>query len=67
MIATYYSSIKDSGVILVTTEKDIQRINSSESSELLLTLPLYYLPMEINIVEAAEAFNKQLQDYVSSN
>lgn len=67
MIATYYSSIKDSGVILVTTEKDIQRINSSESSELLLTLPLYYLPIEINIVEAAEAFNKQLQDYVSSN
>lgn len=66
-IASYYSSINDSGSILVTTEKDIQRINSSESSELLLTLPLYYLPIEINIVEAPEAFNKQLQEYVSNN
>lgn len=53
--------------IIVTTEKDGQRLLANNLKDLLLNLPVYYLPIniEINAVEKAE-FNQKILNYVAS-
>lgn len=53
--------------IILTTEKDAQRLLDDALKELLLNLPVYYLPVRIAIHAADKAtFDQKILDYVSS-
>lgn len=53
--------------IILTTEKDAQRLLNGKLRDLLLNLPVYYLPIyiEINVAERAK-FDQKILDYVAS-
>jgi tetraacyldisaccharide 4'-kinase len=54
--------------ILVTTEKDMMRLNDPEFSNFLKDLPLFYLPIEINFHQKDKLdFDKLIIDYVGRN
>lgn len=54
--------------ILVSTEKDYQKLVQSPFAEKLKSYPFYYLPIEIGFFEEDEsAFNQQIMDYVKQN
>ena len=54
--------------IIVTTEKDSQRLIGEKFKDLLLFLPIYYLPIEITLAtEDKFHFEKKILDYVTSN
>ena len=53
--------------IIITTEKDAQRLLNNTLKELLLNLPVYYLPVKIAITEEDRTtFDNKILDYVSS-
>lgn len=53
--------------LIITTEKDAQRLLSDTLKELLLNLPVYYLPVKIGIRGADKiTFDQNILDYVSS-
>lgn len=53
--------------IIVTTEKDRQRLLSAEIKELLLNLPIYYLPISFEMREECKSeFDHKILDYVTS-
>jgi len=52
--------------IILTTEKDAQRLFDVTFKELLLNLPVFYLPIKVNIDEdRTQAFNQKILKYVS--
>ncbi|WP_316793535.1 tetraacyldisaccharide 4'-kinase [Pedobacter frigoris] len=53
--------------IILTTEKDAQRLLDDALKELLLNLPVYYLPIRVEIqAEDKATFDQKILDYVSS-
>jgi tetraacyldisaccharide 4'-kinase len=53
--------------IIITTEKDAQRLTAVGIRELLLDLPLFFLPIKINILEEDKLiFDQNVINYVSS-
>jgi tetraacyldisaccharide 4'-kinase len=53
--------------IVVTTEKDAQRLLDASLKELLLNLPIYYLPIQVRINESDKpTFDQKILNYVSS-
>ncbi len=53
--------------IIITTEKDAQRLTAMGIRELLLDLPLFFLPIKINILEEDKLiFDQKITNYVSS-
>ncbi|WP_461788306.1 tetraacyldisaccharide 4'-kinase [Pedobacter sp.] len=53
--------------IIVTTEKDGQRLLDAKLKDLLLNLPVYYLPINIEINAAEQAkFDQKILEYVAS-
>lgn len=53
--------------IIVTTEKDGQRLLDNNLRDLLLNLPVYYLPIAIEINSADKSrFDQKILDYVAS-
>jgi len=53
--------------IIITTEKDAQRLLDDVLKELLLNLPVFYLPVKITLQEEDKAtFDQKILDYVSS-
>ncbi|MNK22516.1 Tetraacyldisaccharide 4'-kinase [compost metagenome] len=53
--------------IIVTTEKDAQRLLDVSFKELLLNLPVFYLPIKIELQqEDKNTFDQKILDYVSS-
>lgn len=53
--------------IILTTEKDAQRLFGDEFKELLLNLPIYYLPIQFTLGETEKLqFDKKILDYVAS-
>lgn len=53
--------------IIVTTEKDAQRLLGITFKELLLNLPVFYLPIKIELQKEDKAtFDQKILDYVSS-
>jgi tetraacyldisaccharide 4'-kinase len=53
--------------IIVTTEKDGQRLLTNNLRDLLLNLPVYYLPIAIEInAEDKAVFDQKILDYVAS-
>jgi len=54
--------------IIITTEKDAQRLLDDTLKELLLNLPLYYLPIQIGIrAKDKTTFDQKILDYVSNH
>ena len=54
--------------LVVTTEKDAQRLGSAETKELLKGLPVYYLPVRAEIHEPERArFNEFIENYAAES
>lgn len=59
---------KDKEKIIITTEKDAQRLSDIRIKELLLNLPVFYLPIRIEILKEDKAtFDQNILNYVSSH
>jgi len=52
--------------VIVTTEKDMTRLNSPEIKKELINLPLFYVPIKTEINNEKE-FNTKIVDYVEKN
>ena len=53
--------------IIITTEKDSKRLLGDNLKDLLLNLPLFYLPIEIEVASKDKfTFDKNILDYVAS-
>lgn len=66
-LALVYEKYSSKDKIIVTTEKDGQRLLDGNLKDLLLNLPVYYLPIanQINEVDKA-SFDQKILDYVAS-
>lgn len=54
--------------VLITTEKDIMRLKSAETSNFAKNLPVFYLPIEVNLHgNDKESFDNLILDYVEKN
>lgn len=54
--------------IIVTTEKDVQRLNKAEIKEILVDLPIYYVPISVGFHDnAKKSFDQKILDYVAEN
>ena len=64
-LAEKFKSIASQNKIIITTEKDAMRLDKPGLVEILGTLPVYYLPIEISFDEKEkEEFNQLITDYV---
>lgn len=53
--------------LIITTEKDAQRLFDAPIKELLLNLPIFYLPIQVVITEEGrQTFDQKILNYVSS-
>jgi tetraacyldisaccharide 4'-kinase len=58
---------KSAEKIIITTEKDAQRLSAAGLQELLVDLPVYFLPIKINILAKDKlTFDQNVINYVSS-
>jgi len=65
-LANEFNASASAVKIIITTEKDAQRIRLQALQELLNGLPVYYLPVEAKIEPADEAdFNSLIEHYVA--
>ena len=62
-----FEASKSSEKIIITTEKDSKRLKTTGFEDLLLNLPIYYLPIEVDLFEKdKKTFNKLILNYVES-
>ena len=67
-IQKIFNNIATSNKIILTTEKDAMRLKSPEFTELIKTLPLFYIPIEIDFHNKDKnEFNEQILHYVRTN
>ena len=67
-VLNIFNTIASDKKIIVTTEKDWMRLESSDFANQLLNLPLFYLPIEIDFSETdKQTFNNQISEYVKRN
>jgi tetraacyldisaccharide 4'-kinase len=60
-----YHSLTTQKKVIITTEKDAMRLEKPELQEILKTLPLFYIPIEIAFHEKdQEDFNRYILNYV---
>jgi tetraacyldisaccharide 4'-kinase len=60
-----FKAVSSSNKLIITTEKDAQRLNSYHVQELLRPLPVYYLPVRAFIQSPGEGqFNDLIREYV---
>lgn len=66
LVMAFNSDIRKEKII-ITTEKDAQRLLDVTFKELLLNLPVFYLPIEIDLQKEDKAtFDQKILNYVSS-
>lgn len=66
LVKAFNSDIRKEKII-ITTEKDAQRLLDVTFKELLLNLPIFYLPIEIDLQKEDKAtFDQKILNYVSS-
>ncbi|GGE52990.1 tetraacyldisaccharide 4'-kinase [Pedobacter psychrotolerans] len=54
--------------IIITTEKDSKRLNAAGFKDLLVNLPVYFLPIEVELFEEDKiTFDELILNYVKSN
>mgnify|MGYP003575260661 CR=1 FL=1 len=66
-LAQAFEKLKSVDKLIVTTEKDMQRLRSSEGFELLKDLPIFFLPISVKIHEHEDRFNSLILNYVTGN
>lgn len=67
-ILTLFESIEESNKVIISTEKDMQKLKQSAYASAINAYPFYYLPIEIEFFEDCKAqFNQQILNYVQSN
>ena len=63
-----FSDIFSQNKIIVTTEKDAMRLKNPDLHEIVVNLPIYYLPIEIEFHKGdKEKFDKLIWNYVKKN
>ncbi len=63
-----FNALGSDDKLVITTEKDAQRLGSAEAKELLKGLPVYYLPVEAEIHEPEKArFNELIESYAAES
>jgi len=65
-LAEAYQQLQNEDKLIITTEKDLQRLKSADGFELLEKVPVYYLPVWAALHEAAQ-FNLLIEKYVQRN
>lgn len=65
-LAEAFQQLDNQDKLIITTEKDMQRLRSAEGAELLQDLPVYYLPVRAALQHAAR-FNLLIEKYVKRN
>ena len=65
--STFLAGIKKEKII-ITTEKDSKRLRATGFEDLLVDLPVYYLPIEVELFEEDKiTFDELILNYVKSN
>jgi tetraacyldisaccharide 4'-kinase len=62
-----YDSINNEKKIIITTEKDAIKIREISEIAEVLTRNMFYLPIEVKVIEKEEEFNEQIMQYVRKN
>lgn len=63
-----FHDLKGVDNLIITTEKDAQRLDSKSTSEQFKKLPVYYLPIEAEFNEPAKTkFNQYIKEYASKS
>ena len=66
-VSAYHSEIKKEKII-ITTEKDSKRLKAARFKDLLVNLPVYFLPIEVELFEEDKiTFDELILNYVKSN
>ncbi len=67
-IADTFNAIQSDKKIIITTEKDSIRLREAPNVELLLDMPIFYIPIEIDFLyNEKNMFNLELIEYVRKN
>ncbi|MCX7862700.1 MAG: tetraacyldisaccharide 4'-kinase [Bacteroidales bacterium] len=67
-IISRFNEINQPNKVIITTEKDAIRLRESPMTEELQNLPLFYIPIEIEILyNEKNMFNQELIEYVRKN
>ena len=66
-IEQQYNRIKSNNKIIITTEKDASRILQHDSIPQVVKENIYVLPIEVEVLNEQDLFNKIILDYVTEN
>jgi len=67
-IVNEFQKIEDSKKVIITTEKDAIRLREAPNHEMLKSLPIFYIPIEIDFLyNEKNMFNLELLEYVRKN
>ena len=67
-IMSKYDDLPTQKKILITTEKDVMRLRIPDLNAILKTMPIYYIPIEIDFHgEDKQLFDKTILDYAEEN
>ncbi len=67
-LKTTFANIYSKNKVMMTTEKDVMRLQASKHIEVLKDLPLFYVPVQVEFhKEDKNKFNQQILDYVRKN
>ena len=66
-IEQQYNRIESNNKIIITTEKDSTRILQHHNVPQVVKENIYVLPIEVEILNEQELFNKIILDYVTEN
>lgn len=66
-ISNSYKSISNEKKIIITTEKDAIKLREIQKIDDALTRSIFYLPIEVKVIEKEDEFNEQITQYVRKN
>ena len=66
-IRTALDAFEGGNKIVVTTEKDAMRLKDSNLQDIVNTLPLFVLPIEVDFKDKEQEFNETIINYVRTN
>lgn len=66
-VRTALDGIEGGNKIVVTTEKDAMRLKDTDLQDIVNTLPLFILPIEVDFKDKEQEFNETIINYVRTN